>query len=444
MFRKLLIANRGAIAARIAHSCRTLGIATVQPACALDEGAPFIDAADQVIPMTDPPPNPYLDAAGLIALAQRERCDALHPGYGFLSEDSRFAAAVAEAGMTFIGPTAEQIERFGDKANARAALARAGLPVFVGSGALESLAAAERWLADQPLPVLLKPVAGGGGIGMQVVRDRADLPAAFERAQALAGAAFGDPRLLLEQFVEAGRHIELQLLASNSGTVMHAWERDCSVQRRRQKVIEEAPAPGLERGEIAALADSAVAAVAELGYSNIGTLEFLRGTDGRYGVLEVNTRIQVEHAVTEAITGLDLVAQQLTLAAGAELPQSVTPAGHAIEARLYAEDPATGFPATGTLTRLDWPRLHGLRVERGAAAGQQIGPHFDPLLGKLISCAPTRDRAIGQLRVALKTLVVEGVATNQRQLLAIVESDDFAAGEWHTQRLEPQPRTALL
>jgi acetyl/propionyl-CoA carboxylase alpha subunit len=444
VFRRLLIANRGAIAARIADSCRALGITTVAPVCAVDGGAPFTVRVDRPVPVPDPPPNPYLDAAGLIALAQREDCDALHPGYGFLAEDAAFARAVADAGITFIGPTAEQIQRFGDKANARAALARAGLPVFIGSGALATLAAAEQWLEDQPLPVLLKPVAGGGGIGMQVVNDRADLPAAFERAQALAGAAFSDPRVLLEQYVAAGRHIELQLLASRSGAVMHAWERDCSVQRRRQKIIEEAPAPGIERSEIGTLAETAVGAFAELGYSNIGTLELLRGADGQYGVLEVNTRIQVEHAVTEAITGLDLVAQQLALAAGAELPGAVVPSGHAIEARLYAEDPATGFPATGSLERLDWPRLEGLRIEPGAAQGQRIGPHFDPLLGKLISSAHTRDRAIGQLRVALKALVVEGVATNQRQLLAIVESDDFAAGTWHTQRLEAQPLMALV
>lgn len=444
MFRRLLIANRGAIAGRIVRACQSLGVTSVVVYCPADRQAPFVSAAAEAHPLPEPPPNPYLDATQLIATARRLRCDAVHPGYGFLAEDPEFAAAVSAAGLTFIGPTAAQIRLLGDKVAARERLRQAGLPVFAGSAPLASLADAQRAAEQMGLPLLLKPIAGGGGIGMQRVYDLDALPEAFRRAQRLASAAFGDDRVFLERLVEDARHIELQLLASLDGAVLHAFERDCSVQRRQQKLIEEAPAPLLARSELSTLTARAVAAFEEIGYSNLGTLELLRDSQGNYGVLEVNTRIQVEHGVTEAITGLDLVALQLRLAAGEPLPAPPTINGHAIEVRITAENPATDQPSTGCLTRLDWPQLSGIRVEAGYSVGQWVTPHFDPLLGKLISHAPNRDRAIGQLRVALRAFRAEGVATNARQLEAILGSDDFAAGRWHTGRLQPGSLTALL
>ena len=374
--------------------------------------------------------------------ARAQRCDGVHPGYGFLSESATFASAVAEAGLTWIGPPASQLALLGDKVAARARLAELGLPVFDGSPRLSNFDDAERWADRIGYPLLIKPSAGGGGIGMQVVRAAAALAPAFARAQQLAKGAFGDEGVFLEQLIEHARHIELQLFGS--GQVAHAWERDCTVQRRQQKIIEESPAPGLERRELEVLADRAVDAFASLDYRNLGTLELLRDAEGRYGVLEVNTRLQVEHGVTEAVTGLDLVALQLKLADGGQVPAVPTLSGHAIEVRLYAENPATGHPATGPLTRLDWPELHGVRVEPGYRSGQTVTPHFDPLLGKLISHAPDRDLAIGQLLVALRTLTVEGVSTNALQLAAILESADFQRGRWHTRRLEAEPQPALL
>ena len=441
--RRLLIANRGAVAARIARACRALGIQAVALCCDAETTAPVVELADDVITLPDPPPNPYLDADALLKLARQHGCDALHPGYGFLSENAAFAQATEAAGLYWVGPPPAQLAALGDKVRARDQLEALGLPVFPGSPPLGTAADVARWAERIGYPLLVKPSAGGGGIGMQIVREAGELNAAVQQARQLAERAFGDGSLFLERLVEDARHIELQLFGAD-GQVGHAWERDCSVQRRQQKIIEESPAPGLPRAELEALLERAVQAFGQLDYRNLGTLELLRDGEGRYGVLEVNTRLQVEHGITEAVTGLDLVALQLELARGGSVPAAPALQGHAIEARIYAEDPATGFPSTGVLRRLEWPRLHGVRVEAGFTVGQAVTPHFDPLLGKLISHGPDRDLALGRLLVALDALVIDGVSTNVRQLRAVLRSDEFAAGRWHTRRLEPGVLTAHL
>ncbi|MEM6707253.1 MAG: biotin carboxylase N-terminal domain-containing protein [Pseudomonadota bacterium] len=442
MITRLFVANRGAVAHRIVRSCRTLGIDTRVPFTPSEANAPFVEAAGAGVPLPEPPPNPYLDGATLIQLAKQQRCDAIHPGYGFLAEQADFAAAVRAAGLIFVGPSTELIAELGDKANARRRLASLGLPVFKGSPPLRDETELAQWADRLGLPLLIKPVAGGGGIGMRLVRDRAQLASEFATARRLAAATFTDDRVFLERFVERGRHIELQLLGVGDGKVVAFGERECSVQRRQQKLIEESPAPGISGPELDVLTARAVTAFEQLGYESLGTLELLRDEAGAYGVLEVNTRLQVEHGVTEAVYGTDLVALQLRAAVGEQLDAPGPPRGHSIEARIYAEDTIRQLPSTGTLSELRWPRMTGIRVEPAYGQGQSLGPHFDPLLGKLISWAPGRDLAIGQLRTALKALRVEGVQTNVRQLEAILGSDRFASGRWTTDQLDGRPRIA--
>jgi acetyl-CoA carboxylase, biotin carboxylase subunit len=433
LFRKILIANRGAIARRVVRACRALAVESVAVYSEADALAPHLAEADEALPLAGVrAADTYLNVEALIDALCRSGADAVHPGYGFLSESAAFAEAVAAAGATFIGPSPRWLRDMGDKVRSRALMAGHGFPVLGGTGVLETLEDALAAAAALGYPLILKPAAGGGGIGMQVVRDDDELRRAYGRSRRLAAGAFADDAVFLEVWLERPRHIEVQLLGDGRGGAVHVFERDCSLQRRHRKIIEEAPAPGLDRAPLIELAERAAAVAAELGYDNVGTLETLRGADGRFGFIEMNTRIQVEHGVTEAVTGLDLVAAQIALAAGEALPEIPALSGHAVEARVYAEDLRTGLPATGTITHLRTPSLHGVRFETGYGQGQQVAPHYDGLLAKVIGCGATRELAIGRALVGVRALELEGVPTNGPLLERALQHEAFLAGEVDT------------
>lgn len=438
MFRKVLVANRSAVAARVIRTLNRMGIASVAVYSEADAGAPYLASASEAHCIGPPAAREsYLDGAKIVELANARGVDAIHPGYGFLSENAAFARQVQQAGIAFIGPRGDLIDLMGHKTRARELMARYGMPMNRGSGVLPAdvdaiVEAAERI----GFPVLVKPAAGGGGIGMIAARDAKQLAAAVTQAQSMAARAFGNGELYLERLIERPRHIEIQLLGDRAGHVRHIHERDCSVQRRHQKVIEEAPAPGIARGAIAALADRVAGMMAEIGYDNIGTVEMLMGADGTFHFLEMNTRLQVEHGVTEEITGIDLVEAQIRAAAGerleAILPSAVEMAGHAVQARVYAEDPVRFFPSPGPLKTFRAPEADNVRVETGYAQGGVVTPFYDPLLAKVIARGPTRAEAIARLDAALGAFVIEGLKTNIPALLRTLRHDPFRAGDVHT------------
>jgi propionyl-CoA carboxylase alpha chain len=436
----VLVANRGEIARRIFRTCRDLGIATVAVYADADAGAAHVREADAAVRLPgNAPADTYLRADLLIAAALAAGADAVHPGYGFLSEHAAFAASVRDAGLTWIGPPPGAIGAMGSKTRAKELMAAAGVPLYA---ALDPAAVTE---AD--LPVLVKAAAGGGGRGMRVVRELGLLDAALVQARAEAASAFGDGEVFVEPYAEGARHIEVQVLADAHGTVWVLGERDCSLQRRHQKVIEETPAPDLSAKVRAALGDAAARAARSVGCTGAGTVEFLVARDGRPYFLEMNTRLQVEHPVTECVTGLDLVAWQIRIAEGAALPPAPPPPrGHAVEARLYAEDPARGWrPQPGVLHRLEVPgvdtefaapppgRDAGLRLDAGVSGGETIGVHYDPMLAKLTAWAPTRAEALRRLAHALARARLHGPVTNRDLLVRALRHPDFAAGRVDTQ-----------
>ena len=433
MLAKVLVANRGAIARRIIRACQALNIASVAVYSEADKDAPYLAEATQAMPLRgNSAAESYLDQQQLLAAAVASGADSVHPGYGFLAENASFAAAVIAQGMTFIGPDPHWIEQMGDKVNGRRMLAEAGMPVFAGSELIDDMAAAEAFVAKVGLPVVVKPSGGGGGIGMHVVRSTEELPGAINAAVETAQRAFASAGVFLERWIEKPRHIEFQILADLHGNAMHLYERDCSVQRRHQKLIEESPAPALERGPLEQQAQQLSDICQSLGYNNLGTVETLFAPDGGLGFLEMNTRIQVEHGVTEEVTGIDLVATQITLAAGGQLPPQTPLQGFAMEVRLYAEDSQTLFPSTGKLTAFRPPKLHGVRIETGYREGQVVTPYYDPLLAKIIARGTTREQAIGRLVVALRAFTVRGVSTNAQLLLNILQDDLFVQGQVDT------------
>ena len=437
MFKKVLIANRGAIARRVISACNTLDIESVAVYSTPDGGAPYLAEATETVHLAgERAQDTYLNQAALLEALATTGADALHPGYGFLAENGTFARAVESAGVRFIGPSPAWLDVMGDKVSARALAAEYGFPVFAGSDRLTDLSKAQLLAESIGYPLMIKPAAGGGGIGMRVVAEPNDLGAALAQAQALAIGSFGDGDLFLERWIQAGRHIEFQLLGDGRGGAMHLYERECSVQRRHQKVIEESPAPGIATSEIIAMADRAAGFAAAIGYDNVGTLETLRAGAGDYGFLEMNTRIQVEHGVTEMLTGVDLVATQIRLAAGGELPEQMPPEGHALEVRIYAEHPRSQLPSTGRLSVFRPPELHGIRVDTGYQAGQWVTPFYDPLLAKVIGHGRTREQAIGRVLVALKAFEIQGVATNRTLLSGILSDEAFLAGRVDTGYLE--------
>jgi acyl-CoA carboxylase subunit alpha len=436
---KLLIANRGEIAARVIRTARAMDIATVAVFADPDADAPYVKAAGEAVPLPgSAPADTYLNSAALIAAAQRTGADAVHPGYGFLSENAAFAQACAAADLIFVGPPPQAIEAMGSKIAAKNLMAAAGVPV------LPSITVPAR--GDDPpgqaeieaigFPLLVKAAFGGGGRGMRVVRGHRDLAAALAGARREAAAAFGDGTVFLERYLDAPRHIEVQIFGDTHGTLVHLFERECSIQRRYQKIIEEAPSPAVDEALRQELGEAAIAAGKAIGYTGAGTVEFVLDAAGKFYFLEVNTRLQVEHPVTELVTGLDLVALQLQVAEGQPLPAEVrlaTLTGHAIEARLYAEDVAAGFlPATGTLRAFELPQLPGIRVDAGVAAGSAVGLHYDAMLAKVIAHGPTRDAARRRLARCLAEARLPGVTSNRDLLVGILREAEFQRGQLDT------------
>ena len=438
MFNKVLVANRGAVAARILRALYELDIRSVAVYSEADARAPYLEMSSEAHPIgASAPADSYLNQDTLIALLQRTGADGLHPGYGFLAEHADFARKVEDLGVKFIGPSPRWIEAMGHKTKARALAADYGMPMAKGSGVLpaepEAIKAQARAIG---YPVLVKPAGGGGGIGMLPAKDETALIAAVEKSSALAARGFGNAEVYLERLVERPRHVEFQVLADGHGAARHLFERDCSVQRRHQKIIEESPAPNLPRAQAEAMADRVADVIRSMGYDNIGTVEMLMDADGEFSFLEMNTRLQVEHGVTEEVTGVDLVKAMIRCAAGERLadvlPTQLGLEGHAIQARVYAEDPKNFFPSPGRLKVFRPPEDRSIRIETGYAEGRDVTPFYDPLLAKVIVKGATRDQAIERLRHALAAFDIQGLKHNIPAVLAILESDPFAAGDVHT------------
>lgn len=442
MFRRILIANRGEVAARVARTARRMGIEVVAVASTADADAGWLALADEVVVIGAPKAAAsYLDQEALIEVGLHHRCAAVHPGWGFLSENDAFATRCEAAGLTFIGPPGPLMRQMGDKARARATMEALGLPGIPGSdGVLETLADARSTAERLGYPVLLKAVAGGGGRGMRAVDGPESLEDAWSAATAEAVSCFGDGRLYMERRIDGGRHVEVQILADRYGQVVHFGERECSLQRRHQKVLEEARSPGLPEAERARILPLVAEVVAKTGYVGAGTVEMLLDDDGRAWFMEMNTRLQVEHPVSECITGVDLVELQLRVAAGERLPLSqddITFTGHALEARINAEDPDDGFrPSPGTIEKLGFPSGDGIRVDTHLTEGDRISPFYDSMVAKLIVHGPTRDDAIARMRTALDELVIEGVTTNVGLHRRILDWPAFTSGAYHTRSLE--------
>jgi len=438
MFNKVVVANRGAVAARVLRALAEMGIHSVAVYSEADAGAPYLELASETYAVGGAPAREsYLNQDALIDVMRKSLADALHPGYGFLAENAAFAQRVTQAGAHFIGPSPQWIEAMGHKTRARELAARYGMPMSRGSEVLpadpQSIVAAARAIG---FPVLVKPAGGGGGIGMLPAADEAQLLEAVERSRSMAARGFGTTEVYLERLIERPRHVEFQVLGDAYGAAAHLFERDCSTQRRNQKVIEEAPAPGIERARATEMADQIADIMRRMGYDNIGTVEMLLAADGSFSFLEMNTRLQVEHGVTEEVTGVDLVQAQIRSAAGERLseilPARVVVTGHAIQARVYAEDPKNFFPSPGKLKVFRPPQDPGVRVETGYAEGRDVTPHYDPLIAKVIVHAPTRARAIERLVGALEAFEIQGPKTNIPAVLAVLRSEPFRAGEVHT------------
>ncbi|MBI4544424.1 MAG: acetyl-CoA carboxylase biotin carboxylase subunit [Gemmatimonadetes bacterium] len=444
MFTKLLVANRGEIALRIIRACRELGVQPVAVYSEADRLSPHVLEADEAY-LIGPAPSAesYLRTERLLEVALRCGAEAVHPGYGFLAERAEFAAAVEAAGLVFIGPSASSVAAMGDKTEARRRMIAAGVPVVPGGvEPLETAAAAAAAALELGYPVLLKAVAGGGGKGMRVVHGPAELPRALAAARREAVSAFGDAAVYLEKLLEFPRHIEIQVLADAQGHTVHLGERECSIQRRHQKLIEEAPSPVLSPELRQRMGQAAIAAAEAVGYRNAGTVEFLV-QEGAFYFLEMNTRIQVEHPVTELVTGVDLVQWQLRIAAGERIPfrqQDIEWAGHAIECRITSEDPLQGFlPSTGRIELLQLPAGPGVRWDGGITQAYEVSLYYDPLLGKLVVHAPTRALAIERMRRALAELRIVGVETSTPFHRRVMEEPDFRAGNMDIRYLERHP-----
>ena len=443
MFKSVLIANRGEIATRIIRTARRLGLRVIAVYSEADARALHVRMADEAHPIGPAEAaRSYLNAGRIIAAAKASGADCIHPGYGFLSENADFAQTCADAGIVFVGPPPDAIRAMGLKGSAKALMEKASVPVVPGyHGEEQSLDLLRRKADEIGYPVLIKAVAGGGGKGMRKVKQPADFDAALASAQREAQAAFGDPRVLIEKYVTAPRHIEIQVFADRHGNVIHLNERDCSLQRRHQKVIEEAPAPGMSAALRAAIGAAAVKAAQAVGYVGAGTVEFIAdGTGGLkqngFWFMEMNTRLQVEHPVTEVVTGLDLVEWQFRVAAGERLPltqERVPLKGHAVEARLYAEDPEHGFlPSTGKLLALRFPEAQGVRIDTGVEEGDAVTPYYDPMIAKMIAHGGSRDQALDRLADALELTVVIGPHSNAGFLAALVRAPEFRRGAFDT------------
>jgi acetyl-CoA carboxylase, biotin carboxylase subunit len=440
LFQKILIANRGEIALRIQRACREMGIATVAVHSTADAEAMHVRLADESVCIGPPTAkDSYLNIPAILSAAAITGADAIHPGYGFLSENAKFAEMVDAHGLTFIGPSSDHIAMMGDKIAAKTAMAAVGVPLVPGSdGEVPDVETALSVAADIGYPVLIKAAAGGGGRGMKVARDASELADAFRMARTEARAAFGNDAVYMEKYLDRPRHIELQIMADNFGNVVHFGERDCSLQRRHQKLLEEAGSPAIRPTQRDALGHTATAALRKLGYRNAGTLEFLY-QDGQFAFIEMNTRLQVEHPVTELVCDMDLVREQIRIASGARLgygQADVTFSGHAIECRITAEDPNTFIPTPGRVTAFHAPGGPGVRVDSALYAGYFVPPYYDSLVAKLIVHAPTRERAIDRMRRALDEFAVVGIQTTIPLHRRIVDDPAFQSGDYTIHWLE--------
>jgi acetyl-CoA carboxylase biotin carboxylase subunit len=438
MLESVLVANRGEIAHRVIRTVRRMGARAIAVYSEADADLPFVAAADQAVLIGPPPPaGSYLDAGAIIRAARQTGAASIHPGYGFLAENAAFAAAVIEAGLTWIGPPPAAIEQMGDKINARNLMQRSGVPVAAGTTEpVTDVAAACVAAGRIGYPVMIKAAAGGGGIGMSAAADEQQLRAGFETARSRAERFFGSPAILLERYTERARHVEVQILGLADGRVLALGERDCSVQRRHQKVAEESPSPGITAQLRARMLAAAVRAGEAVGYRGAGTVECLvDAASGEFVFLEMNTRLQVEHPVTELVTGLDLVEQQLLIAAGEQVsfdPGSVPVTGHALELRIYAEDPRRFLPSPGTITAWREPAGPGIRVDAGYAAGNRVTPFYDPLLAKLCAHGRDRQQALRRARAAVAEFVISGPKTNLPFHAELLASSEFASGRYDT------------
>lgn len=440
MFEKILIANRGEIALRVHRACREMGIRTVAVHSEADANAMHVRLADESVCIGPPPAGKsYLNIPAIITAAEVTGAQAIHPGYGFLSENARFAEIVEAHGLAFIGPTAEHIRMMGDKITAKKAVMEAGIPVVPGSeGGVATYEEAQPIAAEIGYPVLIKAASGGGGRGMKVAESADKLKEAMETASAEASAAFGDGTVYLEKYLGQPRHIEIQVLADTYGNVVHLGERDCSLQRRHQKILEEAPSPALSPEERAQIGETVRKAIEAIGYRGVGTIEFL-WENGEFYFIEMNTRLQVEHPVTEMITGIDLVREQIRVADGAPLgitQDDITFEGWAIECRINAENPKTFAPSPGMVTEFHAPGGLGVRLDSALYAGYSIPPYYDSLIGKLIVHGRTRTETLLRLRRALEEMVVGGVETTIPIFLDLLEEPDFVNGDYHIRWLE--------
>lgn len=441
-FKKVLVANRGEIAMRVINACRLLGIPTLAVYSTADKEAVHTRSADQAVEIGPPPPNEsYLSIPKIIEAAKEYGCDAIHPGYGFLAENPRLPEACIKAGITFIGPPPDAMRLLGNKVESRIKMADAGVPLIPGmKSAGADLQEFEKAAEKAGYPVLIKAAAGGGGKGMRVVKAPEDLKSAVEAAMREAKNAFGDDTVYLEKYIENPRHIEFQVLADTHGHTMHLFERECSIQRRHQKIIEETPSTALNPELRAKMGSAAVKVAEAAGYINAGTVEFLLDKTGGFYFLEMNTRIQVEHPVTEMVTGVDLVVEQIRIAAGEPISDYVRNAaqrGHSIECRIYAEDGEDNFlPSSGKILYYEEPVGPGIRVDSGVTGGSVVGVDYDPILAKLIVHAPDREMAINKMINALKDYRILGIKTSRRFMIDVLEHEDFHAGRTYTNFIE--------
>jgi acetyl-CoA carboxylase biotin carboxylase subunit len=434
---KILIANRGEIALRIIRTCHELGIETVAVYSEADKEMPFVKAASKAVCIGKPPVNQsYLRADKILEAAITERVDAIHPGYGFLSENHEFAESALNAGINFIGPKPKTIKLMGDKIVSRKTMETAGVPVVPGSGAgLKTVDEACQLACSIGYPVMLKASGGGGGIGMVLCENEQALVKSYESTKARAKAYFGSDEVFIEKYIADARHIEIQVFGDHAGNIVHLFERDCSIQRRHQKVVEESPSPFLSEEVRMRMAQTAVQAAKAVDYTNAGTIEFIVDGNGNFYFLEMNTRLQVEHPVTEMITGLDLVKWQILVARGEKLPLSqsdITSSGHAMEFRLYAEDPVRFLPSPGKITELSWGNIENIRIDAGYEKGGTVTPFYDPMIAKCIVYRKTRKEALEAAESFFKDLRIEGIKTNAPLFLSLFASDEFKQGNYTT------------
>lgn len=434
--KKLLIANRGEIAERIIRTCSRLGIETVAVYSSADKDMPYVSLASHAHEIGDPPAaKSYLNQDEIIRVAEEEKVDAIHPGYGFLSENASFARKVKEKGFKFVGPSADVVEAMGDKITARKTMIEAGVPVVPGSTEIEDVEKAIDYANEVGYPVMLKAAAGGGGIGMQRCENDAELQKSFSSSQNRAKAYFGNGAMFVEKFIDNARHIEVQIVGDHHGNIVHLYERDCSIQRRNQKVVEETPSPFLSADTRHAIGEAAIKAAKHVSYTNAGTVEFVMDDEENFYFLEMNTRLQVEHPITEETNGVDLVEWQLMVADGRTIPltqEEISPTGHSIEFRLYAEDPVTFMPSPGKIETLEYPEVKGIRIDGGYESGSTVTPFYDPMIAKIIASGSNRNEALKIAREFFNTFSLKGIKHNGPLFKDLLEEEDFNKGNYTT------------